>query len=561
MSELIRLLGLARPYAGWLALGVFASLVTLLANVTLMALSGWFIAAMALAGVTGASLNYFTPAALIRACAILRTGGRYGERLATHDAILRLLSHLRLWTFERLEPLAPAGLMAQRGGDLLSRIGADIDTLDEFYLRVLVPVLTALFAVALIGLALWTFDAGLALLLVSLLVLGGVLIPALGRLGARRAVHDQVRQAARLRALAVEGLQGMAELLALGGERRLLERLETTQATLARAQRRGAAVAAGSRAALGLSAQLAVWFALWLAIPLVRDGGLAPPELSMVALLSLAAFEAVTPLPAAFESWDRTLTAARRVFGLTDRPLPVPPPTGPSPIPGDNGIRIRDLAFRYAPDAPWVFEGLDLDIPAGLRLGIRGPSGCGKSTLAHLLLRFHDPDRGHIELGGHDLRRYHGEDLYRRITLVSQQTRLFTGTLGDNLRLARPEATPEELAAACRAARLEAFIDALPEGYDTWIGEAGLRLSGGQMRRLTVARALLREAPVLILDEPTEGLDALTERDLLDALGALPRDRTLILIAHRRVMPAWLDTVLDLEDPPLRRGRPESPGS
>ena len=549
MRVFFRLLTLARPHAGWLALGIFASLATLLANVTLMALSGWFIAAMALAGLTGTGINYFTPAALIRACAIVRTGGRYGERLATHDAILHLLADLRLWTFACLEPLAPAGLLASRGGDLLSRIGADIDTLDEFYLRVLIPAVTALLGVSLIVLALWTFDGGLALLLLSLLLAGGVLIPALTRLGSRRATAERIHQAARLRALAVEGIQGLGELLVLGGEAAFRRDLDQAQTAFAATQARATAFTAAAQAGLGLSAQLAVWGCLWLAIPLVGKGGLTPPELSMAALLALAAFEAVQPLPAAFESWERTLAAARRVFGLADRPPPVPLPEGPSPQPAGHDIHIRDLGFRYREEGPWVLKGLNLRIPAGSRLGIQGPSGCGKSTLAHLLLRFHDPQRGAIELGGHDLRRFHPRDLYRHITLVSQQTRLFTGTLGDNLRLACPEATVEDLDRACRAARLEDFISGLADGYDTWIGEAGLQLSGGQQRRLAVARALLQEAPILVLDEPTEGLDAVTGQELLDMLGELPGERTLILIAHRRVMPEWLDQVVQL---PLR---------
>jgi ATP-binding cassette subfamily C protein CydC len=267
----------------------------------------------------------------------------------------------------------------------------------------------------------------------------------------------------------------------------------------------------------------------------------------MLALFALAAFESVAPLPLAFQQLGATLTAARRLFAIVDAQPAVVDPAGPSPRPKDNGIAIRGLRFSYPGAERTALDGLDLDLPEGRRLAVVGATGSGKTTLLNLLLRFWAPDAGEIQLGGEPLAAFRGEDLRSRITLVSQHTHLFDASIRENLLLAAPDAAEGRIEQACATAQISDFIAGLPEGYDTWVGETGVRVSGGQARRIAIARALLRDAPILLLDEPTEGLDAPTERALMDALHRLMEGRSVLLITHRPMALAEMDEILVLD--------------
>ncbi|MCG6940091.1 MAG: thiol reductant ABC exporter subunit CydC [Thiohalocapsa sp.] len=548
MTELLRLWHLFRPYRGWMLGGFLIALVTLLANVTLLAISGWFITAMAVTGAAGVAMNYFTPAAIIRASAIARTAGRYFERLVNHDATLRQLAGLRVWFYRHLEPLAPARLQQYHSADLLSRIRADVDALDHFYTRVLVPVLVA--AAAGIGFFMFAalFHVGLALLLLAMLLVAGVAMPWLTRrLGVepgRRLVETQ----AELRRLAIDGTQGLSELLAYGAADAHAARLDAVSHEVVDRQLAMSRIEGLSAAAVGLCANLALFGVLLFGIPLAREGTLPPPQLAMLALFALATFEAVAPLPLAFQHLELTLTAARRLFAVVDAEPAVTDPPGPSPRPTRNDIAVRALRFGYPGAARPALDRLDLDVPEGSRTAIVGATGSGKTTLFNLLLRFWAPDAGEISLGGAPLAAFRGEDLRERIALVSQHTHLFDASIRENLLLAAPNAPQGKLEQACRTAQIHDFIAALPDGYDTWAGETGVRLSGGQGRRIAIARALLRDAPILLLDEPTEGLDAGTERALMDALRVLMAGRTVLMITHRPAALADMDRILVLHE-------------
>jgi len=547
MNDLLRLIRLLTPYWKWMALGILLSFATLLANVGLMAMSGWFIAAMAIAGLAGVSMNYFTPAATIRTFAILRTVGRYGERLVTHEATFRVLAQLRVWFYTRLEPLAPARLQQYRSGDLLSRIRNDIDTLDNLYLRILVPVAVALLGLAGAGLFLSLYHPLLALINLAFLLLAGVGVPLLVQRLGQRPGRALVKNTAALHATAVDGLQGLGELLVYDAAERQGEQLYSHSRALTNAQQRMSRLSGLSQAALGLSANLTVWLVALVAIPMVGSGALERPELAMLALFALASFEIVTPLPLAFQMLGQTLSAARRVFEIVDAEPQVSDPDAPSPQPDAFGLAIEGVSFRYAAADLPALAGIDLALPPGRRVAVVGATGSGKSTLLNLLLRFWDPQTGRLTLGGHDLRDYHGEDLRRHIAVVSQGTHLFTTTLRENLRVADPQASEEQLLAALATAQLDEFVASQPDGLDTWVGEAGLKLSGGQARRVAIARALLKDAPILLLDEPTEGLDPATERELMQALDRLMAGRTVLLITHRLVGLGTMDEILVLD--------------
>ncbi|SEA30271.1 ATP-binding cassette, subfamily C, CydC [Thiothrix caldifontis] len=548
MNDLLRLLRLFKPYWNWAALGMGLSFITLLANVGLMAVSGWFITAMAMAGVAGASMNYFTPAALIRLAAIVRTAGRYGERLVTHEATFRMLAELRVWFYERIEPLAPAVLEQYRSGDVLSRIRADIDTLNNVYLRLLVPVVVAALATLVFVVVLLFYHPLLALLELSLLLVAGVLIPWLmNRLG-HEAGQQSVETAAQLRSVLVSDLQGMGELLVYGAADDHAAHVQQLSQTLAAQQQTLSRLNGVAQGALGLCANLAMWGMLVLAIPLVRDHTIAPPELAMLALFALASFEAVLPLPLAFQSLGETLAAARRIFSLADQAAAVSEPAHPLPVPERLDFALRDVGFRYQPQGDAVLNGLTLDFPQGHKLAIVGVTGAGKSTLTSLLLRFREPTSGELLLGGQAIAHYSGEALRQHIAVVPQQTHLFNTTLRENLLLAKRDATDAELEAVCDTALIHDFITQQPGGYATWVGETGVRLSGGQAKRVAIARALLKPARLLILDEPTEGLDPETATQVMvNILAHVARNgQSLLLITHRAHGLEAMDQVLHL---------------
>lgn len=532
--DLARLLRLLAPQRNWMLAGAAVALLALLANVGLLAVSGWFIAAMALAGASGAVIDYFTPAALIRGLAIARTGGRYVERLLTHEATFRILARLRVWLYLAIEPLAPARLDLLRSADLLSRMQADIDTLNQVYLRLLLPAGVA--AVASLGMlaAMALFSPALALLGAAWLAVAGLGVPWWAWRRGRDAAAGAVLQRNQLRIEVADALAGALDLRVYGGEARALARVDSVSARLLRDQRRLSDLAGMSGAALGLCANLATWSALALLLPAVAAARMPPAQLPMLALFTLGAFEAVAPLPLAFQMLGEMLAAARRVFELADaEPAVAEPPFAAEPPRGGGTLELRGLRMRYAEGAPWVLDGLDLELRRGTRLALLGVSGAGKSSLLQVLTRLREYQQGSARIGGCELRELRGDDARALFAVVGQDDYLFHGSVLDNLLLARPGATREQVEAACRVARLHEFIESLPQGYLSPLGEGGTLLSGGQARRLGIARALLKDAPVLLLDEPADALDARTELELYEALSDAMRDRSVLLITHR----------------------------
>jgi len=547
MKDMIRLLKLAWPYRAWLLAALGLSLMTLAANVGLLALSGWFIAAMALAGISGIPINYHYPAAGIRALAIWRTLGRYAERVAGHQTSLRLLAGLRVWIFRRIEPLAPARLEGYASGDLLSRIRADIDSLDTFYLRLLAPVLTALCAGVMFTLFLWFYSPAVALATAGLLLAAGGFLPLAVYLLGRTPGARVTRNSAELRTAVVDGLRGMEELLAYDAVERQKERVKELNRRLLADQARLAGLAGISAGGVGLCSGLALWSALVISIPLVRAGSLSGPQMVMVALFCQAAFEAVLPLPPAFRLLGQTLAAARRIFSLADEPPAVREPHDPAPVPERADFSLRGVGFSYG-NGGATLEGLDLELSPGRKVALVGGSGAGKSTLLDLLLRFREYGSGSILLAGRELREYDGEDVRSLLAVAGQQPFLFNATLRENLLIARSGAGEGEMIAAACIAGIHDEIVAFAQGYDTEVGERGMKLSGGQVRRLAIARAILKDSPVLLLDEPTEGMDAAAARLLLERVFRYAGDKALLVITHCRIGLEVMDEVVLMDE-------------
>ena len=577
-----QLLKLAVPFAGWMALAALLGTATVGSGIGLMATSAWIIASAALRP----SIADLQVAIVgVRFFGIARGVFRYLERYVSHQVTFRLLARLRVWFYEAIVPLAPARLMRRRSGDLLTRIVADIETLEHFYVRVIAPPVVAV----LIGVLMWVFmrgfDLSLAVALLVAFMISGVGVPLLTRRLSRTAGRRLVTARAELNAALVDGIQGVADLVAFGQESRQLERVRSLSHELVGTQARMSWVG-GLHGALGsLLTSLAAIVALVIAIPLVNVGQIAGVYLPVLVLAAMASFEAVLPLPLAAQVLESTLEAARRLFDIVREPTGGcaaheetrgidRSPFGHSEArraeesiscetetlrsaQGDKGamcdlqpaschLHSENLRFRYAPDEPCVLEGISFDLPKGGCLAIVGPSGAGKSTLVNLLLRFWVDEQGAITLGGHDLREYAADDVRRMMGVVSQSTYLFNATIRDNLLIAKPDATRAELDRAMKQAQLEAFIRSLPQGDDTWIGEQGLRLSGGERQRLAIARALLKDAPILILDEPTANLDPLTEHEVMQSIHALMQGRTTLIITHRLVGLDAADEILVL---------------
>lgn len=532
MSEFTRLLKLMLPFRWWIALAVLLSFGMLGASVGLMAMSAYLISQAALV-TSFADLAVLVAA--VRAFAIARAALRYAERYVTHLATFRILTRLRVWFYAAIEPRAPARLQQYHSGDLFTRIGADIETLEQFYVRVIVPPLAAALVTALACFILGAFDAQLALVLLTFLFLTGIVLPLLTRRLSAASSQRFIRTRAQFNTTLTDTIHGIGEVLAFGQEADFQNRARELGAELNRVQMRLATLRGLSGALAAMLAGLAGVTVLFLAIPLVSGGKIEGVYLALLPLTAITAFEAVQPLSAALQQLEASQASAKRLFELIDAPPRVTEPTQPVALPEAFHIEFRNVSFAYAPGEPRALDDVSFRIPHGGRAMITGASGAGKSSLVNLLLRFWEIQAGSICIGGRDLRAYRAADVRALIGVVPQQPFLFHGTLRDNLLVARGDATDAEIMDACRAAQLHDFIAALPLGYDTLVGENGLKLSGGERQRLALARVFLKNAPILILDEATAHLDALTEERVLCALESFMQNKTTLLISHRRV--------------------------
>ena len=539
MRDLIALLALARGRAGWMALGAGFALVATATGIALLGLAGGLVAGAG-AGIAVGVVVW------LRALALGRTAARYLERLTTHEATFRVLADLRLWFFERAIPLAPARLGGWRGGDLMARLVSDIDALDGLYLRLVTPTAVALLTVFGLAAVLGSLSPAIAVLVVALLALAGLGVPALAERAGRRVGGEQVAAGARLRVATVDLVQGMSDLAANQALDRQAAVIAEAEAGHEAALHRQAAISAAGTAATQLVSQLAL-VAVVLGWAALAPGAGGTPLVAVAVLVTLAAFEAVAPLPLAWQLLGRTKAAARRIREVAEAEPMVLDPVRKGPPPRSNALTLEAVSFRYPAAERPALDGIDLSVPDGGRLGIEGPSGAGKSTLLALLLRFHDPDAGRVTLGGVDLKDLAVADLHARIGVLSQATSILAGSLRENLAIAAPDADEATLRAVLDRAGLGAFLAALPDGLDTWLGEAGVAVSGGEARRIALARVLLKDAPILLLDEPTEGLDAETERSVLAALAPAMQGRTVVTISHRPAPLAAMDRVVRLE--------------
>ena len=543
-TTLRRLLQLGDAPRGRVAVCVLFGALTVLFGAGLMATAGYLISR---AAERPPILELTVAIVAVRFFGLARPIARYIERLASHDLAFRVLASVRVRVYRRIEPLAPTGLAAYRRGDLLARMVADVDALQNLHLRGILPPLVAAVAGAVsVAVTALFLPVAAAILAVGLLI-GGVAVPALTAALAARAGRRRAPLRGDLSADLVDLFHGAPELVAYGREQDLLHRVRAHDARLVRQARR-AAFGDGLGNGLGLAVTGATVAAvLAVAADAHAAGSLDRVSIAMLGLLALASFDAVTPLARSARELSETLAAGRRVLDLTDRTARVVDPPRPVPLPpAPFVVALEDVSVRYAPGEAPALDGVSLRLEPGSRVALMGPSGSGKTTVANLLLRFLDPERGRVTLAGRDLREYRQEDVRRAVALAGQDAHLFSTSIRQNVLLGRPDASDEELEDALGQARIWDWVQSLPEGWDTMVGENGRELSGGQAQRLCVARALLTTAPVLVLDEPTAHLDAATAATLIEDVLAAAGARAVLLMTHRPEGLELVDEVLVL---------------
>ncbi|GAA1797357.1 thiol reductant ABC exporter subunit CydC [Planosporangium flavigriseum] len=528
----LRLLRLAAPEAPRLALAVLFGVLAAGSAIGLTATAAWLISRAA----QHPPVLYLTVAIVaVRAFGIARGVFRYVERLAGHDAAFRVLTRLRVRAYQRLERLAPASCAPLRAGDLVSRFVADVDTALDVLVRVVLPYLVA----ALVGAAAAGFVGALlpsaGVVLAAGLLLVAVGVPVVQHVAARRADRRTAPLRGELSAATVDLLHGLPDLVAYGAARRRLSALAEIDARLRRATARSAAGVGLGAGLVALAAGACVWAGLALGAHAVPAGTLNGVLLAVVVLTPIAVFDTVSGLPAAAAQLAAARAALARVFDLLDQPDPVSEPATPAPLsaPVDRPrLEVTGLSARW-PGGPDVLHDVELTLPPGRRVAVVGRSGSGKSTLAAVLVRFLDPHAGRVTLDGVDTRDLAGDDVRGIVGLLTDDAHLFDTTIAENLRIADRDADEARLRTVLAEARLLGWVDSLPQGLETMVGEQGSRLSGGQRRRLALARVLLADFPILIMDEPTEHLDEETATALTADLLAATRGRTTVLITHR----------------------------
>ncbi|WP_418607205.1 thiol reductant ABC exporter subunit CydC [Pseudoalteromonas sp. US3C1013] len=551
MANFIRLLKLCRPHYKAMLLGTFLASLTVLANVGLLAISGWFLASMAAAGIAGVHMNYFTPAGTIRFLAIVRTASRYAERLVTHNATFLLLSEIRVNMFATLSKLNNLDLAMSRSADLVNRLQNDVDALDKFYLNVLLPMLVALLTVPIIMLFMSAYNVNVALIFFVGIIIIGVIIPAILSKQLDKNSHQETLLSAQLRAELSDTLTGLRELNIYQARNQQLTKCDLlseqyNQQLFIRHK------ALGNADGLSLLiVQLAMLSSIVTIVPLVFSGAMVNVELAMLSLFVLASFESVLLLPNAFIELPNVLKAAERLFILEDKTLSTNnvSTTDIELLNKHWALSLNNVSYHYGQKQ--ALNNVSFELPAKQKVAIVGRSGSGKTTLVNLLSSLWPLQQGTINLQSdkeiislHDL---NNESRAKTLNILAQQHHIFDGTLSENLAYAAPDATSQQMIAALTQAELGGWFSELKQGLKTRLGTGGRNVSQGQSRRIALAQALLQKPAILVLDEPTEGLDNISKQAVMNSVLQLKEHASVLTITHDPALLSQMDSVIWLD--------------
>ncbi|TCV64541.1 ATP-binding cassette subfamily C protein CydC [Vibrio crassostreae] len=546
MRDLLPYLKLYKKHWFGLSLGMLLAFATLSASIGLLTLSGWFISASAVAGLTIAreTFNYMLPGGGVRGLAMSRTAGRWGERVVSHNATFKLLTDLRIFFFKKLAPLIPGRISNLRDADLLNRLVADVDAMDHVYLRLVSPVTVGVLGIFFLTLFLMWFDSSLGLILGSILLIMLLVWPILFYKLGKRNGGELTQNKADLRVTTLDWIEGYSELTLFGAEERYRNAILETQHKLMANQFVNANLTGMASAALMLFNGLTLVLMLWLAADGV--GGNAPdPFIALMAFATMASFELLMPIAGAFQHLGQTLSSARRLNEVILSEPEVQFAEEKLNINKPLDITFSNVTFNYPDSERSVLNAVDLTIPATNKVAIVGQTGSGKSTLIQLLTRYWDPKKGYISIAGIELTQWNESQLRESISVVSQRVDILNGTLRDNLLIAKPEANDDHLANILKDVGLEKLLE--NNALDSWLGDGGRQLSGGEKRRIGIARAILHDAPILLLDEPTEGLDKQTEQSIMALFEKHFEGKTVIFITHRLIGLESMDSIVLIE--------------
>ncbi|WP_239739467.1 heme ABC transporter ATP-binding protein/permease CydC [Proteus penneri] len=533
MKVLLPFLALYRRHWFMLLLGIVLAILTLLASIGLLTLSGWFLAGTSLAGFAGIySFNYMLPAAGVRGAAIFRTAGRYFERLVSHDATFRVLSHLRVFTFKKILPLSPGGIARFRQGELLNRLVADVETLDHLYIRVISPIIAAFVVIMTIMFGLGFIDARLANTLGGIMLTLLIVLPFIFYYAGKPIGRDLTDLRGQYRTVLTSMLQGQAELTVFGALPRFRQNLAQLEAKWLRRQAQQANLTGLSQALMILASGLTATLILWLAAGGIDNNFMPEALIALFTFCALAAFESLAPVTVAFQHLGQVMTSATRISHLIEQKPDVTFPEKGGETDDRATLTMYNICFTYPTQPMQVINHVDLTIEAGQHIALLGKTGCGKSTLLQLINRAFDPTHGTISLNNLPIAEYDEATLRSMMSVVPQRVHVFSHTLRENLLMAKEQATDEELKDVLQQVGLGQLLEN-DEGLNAWMGDGGRQLSGGEQRRLGLARALLHNAPLVLLDEPTEGLDADTEQQILALLHQHCQGKAVLMITHR----------------------------
>ncbi|HEJ9485375.1 MULTISPECIES: heme ABC transporter ATP-binding protein/permease CydC [Proteus] len=533
MRVLLPFLALYRRHWFMLLLGIILAILTLLASIGLLTLSGWFLAGTSLAGFAGIySFNYMLPAAGVRGAAIFRTAGRYFERLVSHDATFRVLSHLRVFTFKKILPLSPGGIARFRQGELLNRLVADVETLDHLYIRVISPIIAAFVVIMAIMFGLGLIDARLANTLGGIMLTLLIVLPFVFYYAGKPIGRDLTDLRGQYRTVLTSMLQGQAELTVFGALPRFRQNLAQLEAKWLHRQAQQANLTGLSQSLMILASGLTATLILWLAAGGIDNSFMPEALIALFTFCALAAFEALAPVTVAFQHLGQVMTSATRISHLIEQKPDVTFPEKGGETNNSATLTMHNICFTYPTQPMQVINHVDLTIEAGQHIALLGKTGCGKSTLLQLINRAFDPTHGTIRLNNLPIADYDEATLRSMMSVVPQRVHVFSHTLRENLLMAKEQATDEELKHVLQQVGLGQLLEN-DEGLNAWMGDGGRQLSGGEQRRLGLARALLHNAPLVLLDEPTEGLDADTEQQILALLHQHCQGKAVLMITHR----------------------------